>query len=96
MATPALSSCPRCGLPLVAGFAAKAAGLSFVAADKFGRFAFLDEDLARAGWTKLLPSKTKYYRSYLCRGCELYIVDYGETLGRSEATRVAETLTATA
>jgi hypothetical protein len=88
--TTGLTTCPRCGRSLAAGFAAKAAGLSFVAPEQFKRFAFLDEDLSGAGLTKLLPSKAKYFRSYLCRGCELYIIDYSTALSRKEAERVAE------
>ncbi|MCE9562168.1 MAG: hypothetical protein K8U57_08955 [Planctomycetes bacterium] len=92
MSVPEFTTCPRCSHPFVAGFAAKASGLSFVAPDKFNQFAFVDEDLAKAGLTKLLPSKAKYFRSYLCRGCELYLVDYGTVLSRHEAERVAESL----
>ncbi len=88
-----LTICPRCGQTLAAGFAAKAAGLSFVAPDKLKQFAFLDEDLSGAGLAKLLPSKATYFRSYLCRECELYVIDYSTALGRQEAKRVAETLT---
>ena len=69
------------------------AGLSFVAPDKLKQYAFLDEDLSGAGLTKLLPSKATYFRSYLCRGCELYIIDYSTALGRQDAERVAESLT---
>ncbi len=92
MATFEITTCPRCCQPLTTGFACKALGLSFVAPDKFKRFAFLDEDLARAGLTKFLPSKAMYFRSYLCRGCELYLVDYGTSLSRQEAERVADSL----
>lgn len=93
MTTQALSTCPRCAQQLQAGFASKAAGLSFVAPDKFKQFAFLDEDLGRTGLAKLLPSRAEYFPSFLCRGCELYLVDYGTCLGRQEAERVAEALT---
>jgi hypothetical protein len=92
MTTPELTTCPRCDQPLATGFAAKGTSLSFVAPDKLKQFAFVDEDLARAGWSKLLPTKARYFRSYLCRGCELYLVDYGTTLGRQEAERVVESL----
>ena len=93
MNPPPLATCPRCGQPLAAGFAAKAAGMSFVAPDKLRQYAFLDEDLSGAGLTKLLPSKATYFRSYLCRGCELYLIDYSTALGRQDAERVAESLT---
>jgi hypothetical protein len=78
---------------LEAGFAAKAIGLSFVAPEKLERFAFLDEDLAKSGLRKLLPSKAEYLRSYLCRACELYLIDFGTTLDRGQAERVAQSLT---
>lgn len=93
MITADLTTCPHCGQPLAAGLAAKAAGLSFVALDKLKQFAFLDEDLVRAGWSKLLPSRATYFRSYLCRGCELYLIDYSTALSRREAEQVAESLT---
>jgi hypothetical protein len=60
-----LQNSPRCSTALEAGFAAKAMGLSFVAPEKLERFAFLDEDLAKSGLRKLLPSKAEYLRSYL-------------------------------
>jgi len=52
----AFQSCPRCGEALQAGFAHKAPGLSFVAPDKLQHFVFLDEDVAKSGLAKLLPS----------------------------------------
>jgi len=94
MTVPEFTTCPRCSQPFVAGFTAKASGLSFVAPEKFKQFAFVDEDLAKAGLTKLLPSKATYFRSYLCRVCELYLVDFGTTLSRQEAEQVAESLNA--
>src|SRR5258707_15311902 len=88
----ALESCPRCGAPLEAGFAAKAIGLSFVAPEKLERFAFLDEDLAKSGLRKLLPSKAEYFRSYLCRSCELYLIDYRTTLDQTQAKQLARSM----
>lgn len=89
----ALETCPRCGSALQAGFAAKALGLSFVAPEKLEHFAFLDEDLAKSGVRKLLPSKAEYFRSYLCRSCELYLIDFGTTLDRGQAEQFAQSLT---
>ncbi len=83
-------SCPRCGEALQAGFAHKAPGLSFVAPDKLQHFVFLDEDVAKSGLSKLLPSPAKFLRSYLCRSCELYMIDYSTTLSRAEATQAAQ------
>jgi hypothetical protein len=84
--------CPRCGNRLTAGFAHKAHGLSFVAPQKLRSFISIDEELARAGWRRFLPSRAAYFRSYLCRSCELYIVDYGGTLNRAQAKQAAETM----
>ncbi len=93
MSDTALTACPRCGTALEAGFAAQAIGLSFGAPENFERFAFLDEDLAKSGLRKLLPSKAEYFRSYLCRSCELYLIDFGTTLDRRQAEQVARSLT---
>jgi hypothetical protein len=81
------------GVALQASLAAKAIGLSFVAPDKFERFAFLDENLAKSGLQKLRPSRAEYFRSYLCRSCELYLIDFGTTLDRGQAEQVARSLT---
>jgi hypothetical protein len=86
------TTCPHCGNPLENGFAARAAGLSFVSPDKLERYAFLDEDVSQAGLKKILPSKAEYYRSCLCRSCKLYLVDYGKVYSRSQAEQVARSL----
>ena len=91
MAETAFQSCPRCGEAMEAGFAHKAAGLSFVAADKLQHFIFLDEDVAKAGWSKLLPSVAGT-SGLLCCSCELYIIDYSSILDRDEATLAAESM----
>jgi len=70
------------------GFSARAIGLSFVATAKFKKFAFVDEDLVRAGYRKILPSKAQYYQSHLCRACQLYIVDYSILYSRKEAEQL--------
>ena len=85
--------CPRCGKTLDAGFAHKAVGLSFVASDKLQHFIFLDEDVAWSGLSKLLPSAAAFFRSYLCRSCELYIIDYSVTLDRAQAKQAAQSMT---
>jgi hypothetical protein len=87
-----LQKCPRCSNALQAGFAHKAIGLSFVAPEKLERFLSIDEDLARSGLRKLLPSKAKYFRSYLCRSCELYLIDYRTTLDQSQAKQLARSM----
>ena len=60
MAENPFQSCPRCGKTLEAGFAHKAPGLSFVAAEKLQQFIFLDEDVAKSGRSKLLPSAAAF------------------------------------
>ena len=85
-------TCPRCGKTIGAGFAQKAPGLSFVAPDKLQHFIFLDEDVAKSGLSKLLPSAAAFFRSYLCRSCELYIIDYSTTLDRAEAKQAAQSM----
>ncbi len=92
MSETAFQSCPRCGETLQAGFAHKSLGLSFVAPDKLQHFIFLDEDVAKAGFSKLLPSVAAFFPSYLCRSCELYIIDYSHTLNRAQATNAAESM----
>jgi len=87
-------NCPRCGEILEAGFAHKAPGLSFVAPDKLQHFIFIDEDVAKSGLRKLLPSAAAFFRSYLCRSCKLYIIDYSVSLDRAQAKHAAETMTA--
>lgn len=90
----AFESCPRCGHSLQCGFAHRAAGLSFVSPEKFMQFVSLDEDLSHAGLSKLLPSRAEYFRSYLCRGCELYLIDYGTTVRHTHAKKLAQSLLA--
>lgn len=84
-----LEICPHCKALMEQGFCHRATGLSFVAPSKLAKFVSIDEDLAEAGLRKLLPSKAEYYRSYLCRPCSLYIVDYGTSLSSAEAKELA-------
>lgn len=70
------------------GLALKADGLSFVACEKLERFAFIDEDVSKAGMRKYFPWKAAYFDSYLCRSCELYIIDFSTTLSRAEAKQL--------
>ncbi|GEM_PF-2374753 len=92
MAEATFQTCLRCGKALEAGFAHKAPGLSFVAADKLQQFIFLDEDVAKSGLSKLLPSAAAFFRSYLCRSCELYIIDYSVALDRAQAKQAAQAM----
>jgi hypothetical protein len=50
-------ACRRCGGTFEAGFVHKAPGISFVVAEN---------------WSKLLSSVAAFFRSDLCRSCELY------------------------
>ena len=88
----AFEKCPRCGAALQAGFAHRTIGLSFVGPEKLEQFVSLDEDLAQAGLRKLLPSRAEYFRSYLCRGCELYVIDFSMVFGHAQAKELARSL----
>ncbi len=88
-----ITQCPCCGGPLARGFAVKTAGLSFVRPDKFKQFAFVDEDLQRTGFlAKFLPSRARYCPSFLCRSCQVYLVDYGTVLSRRQADQASRSL----
>jgi hypothetical protein len=89
-----IENCPSCGQPLERGFAVKSAVLSFVRPDKFKKFAFVDEDLQRVGFAKYLPSRARYCPSFLCRNCQLCLVNYGTVLSRREASEAARKLEA--
>lgn len=90
--TAEFSTCPRCNSSMKKGFMVKAAGLSWVSPEKLGRVVFLDEDLSKAGFKKYLPAKAQYFRSYLCDSCQLYLVDYHETLSYDQAKDAAASL----
>ena len=92
MSDTSLNKCPRCGDAFKAGFAVRSAGFSFVDPGKFESFAFIDEDISKAGLRKLVPWKAEYYRSYLCRSCKLYVVDYSEIYSRKQANEAAKSL----
>ena len=77
-----------------AGFAARSSTLSHIAPAKFESFAFVDEDLAKAGLRRLLPWKAEYFRSYLCRACEFYLINYGTSLSGAQAGEIAQSLIA--
>ena len=90
-----LETCPRCQTKTEQGFCHRAIGLSFVAPAKLDKFVSIDEDLAQSGLRKLLPSKAEYYRSYLCRTCSLYLIDYGTSLNSAEAKELATSIAST-
>lgn len=93
MSDKALQACPRCRAALQPGFAHRAAGLSFVAPEKLERFISIDEDLARSGLRNFLPAKAEYFRSYLCKSCELYLIDYSTTIDHGQAKLLAGSMT---
>ena len=90
MCQPVFSRCPRCDSFMEDGFAGKAIGLSFVSHEKFQQFAFTDEDISKAGWKKFLPAKAEFFDSYLCRSCELYLVDFSKALNRAPVEHVIQ------
>jgi hypothetical protein len=85
-------NCPRCHEKFEPGFAHRAAGLSFVEPEKLEHFVFMDEDLSDAGLSRFLPAPAAFFRSYLCRSCELYLIDYSETLTRADAEEAAKSM----
>ncbi len=88
-----INKCPGCGGSLERGFAARASGLSFIPTAKFKRFAFTDEDLNRRSFfVRLLPSRARFSPSYICRVCQLYLVDYGTVFSRRQANDLAMAL----
>lgn len=88
-----INKCPSCGGSLERGFTAKASGLSFVPVKKFKRFAFVDEDLNRRSLlARLFPSRARFSPSFICRSCQLYLVDYGTVLSRRQANEAAQAM----
>jgi len=86
-------SCPRCETKFEPGFFARTTGLSFAEPGKFENFGFVDEDVSGVGvLRKMLPSKGEWYRSYLCRSCKLYLVDYSQSFDREQVNEIAQTL----
>lgn len=85
-------NCPKCNELFENGFLSRTAGLSFASAKNFEQHTFLDEDIVQAGLKKILPSKGEWYRSYLCRSCEVYLVDYSVSLDRQEVNELANSL----
>ncbi len=88
-----LEKCPRCGRAYEPGFCSGNVGLSFVEPGKLKSFMFVGEDIAKARWRKLVPAKARYYRSYLCRGCRLYLVDHSRLFTHKEAKELASVMT---
>jgi len=89
---PSFSLCSRCQAKIKIGFAARAAGASFAAPEKFAHFAFADRDLTESGLRKLFPSKGEWYVAYWCPSCELYSVDLSKTYDRVESNLIAKSI----
>jgi hypothetical protein len=92
MAETALNLCPKCGRPFQLGFAVRSHAVSFVAPEKLKQFAFVDEDLVQSGWRNLFPSKAEYFRSYLCRECKIYLLDFSTKYDRHQANELAQAM----
>lgn len=85
--------CPKCGETMEQGLSSgRSIGLSYITPEKLHNFAFVDEDLVRAGWRKLLPSKALYCRAYLCRKCQMLSVDYSQFYTRAQANDFVKSL----
>lgn len=84
-----VSICPKCNQEMEQGFCHRASGLYYIRPEKLKQFAFKDEDLIKAGFRKILPSKAEYYMAYLCEACGFFCVDFSKSLGRKEANEMA-------
>lgn len=85
-----IRTCPTCNGSFEQGFALKNTWLHFIKPEDFHRFVLVGEDLNRRSLlTRLLPARTRFSPSYLCRSCELYLVDLGTTLSRKQAIDAA-------
>jgi hypothetical protein len=81
----AFDSCPKCSQELTRGFTSRGNSLPFAESTKIGKFFHGEEELSGAGWRTFLPHKAEYYQSFLCRDCQVYIVDYSTTYSKKAA-----------
>ena len=81
-------SCPKCNQDLTPGFTARGNSLPFAESEKIEKFIHGEEELSGAGWRNLLPHGAEFYRSFLCRDCQIYLVDYSTTYTREGAREV--------
>ena len=85
--------CPRCGGLTQAGFFPTQRELSFLTIEQVKKFFCVMESLSAGDWWEnFLTVRTKYYRSYVCRECNVYLIDYSERLTRREARAAADEL----
>lgn len=75
-------NCPQCKNEMMSGYSAASSSLSWIEAERFLRFAFMDEDLAKAGLRTLFPWKGEYFRAFNCTECKIVLVDYSEKVDR--------------
>ena len=81
----AFNSCPKCSKQLTLGFTARGNSLPFAESEKIEKFIHSEEELSGAGWRNILPHKAEFYRSFLCRDCQIYLVDYSTTYTKQGA-----------
>ena len=86
-----LMTCPSCENEMESGFSIRNSPLSFVTNERIQKFVHKDEDLNRAGWKAILPSKASYNAAYHCRACKILIVDYRKAISSKEAKTEAAT-----
>ena len=82
------AQCPKCGAGLGAGFTS-AASLRFLKPDRFAPMGFVVEDLSGGGLLSFLPTLDKCCLAWICRKCELYIVDYSKVYSCDKANALA-------
>ena len=82
--------CPSCGSTTEPGFKIAANELDFTTTDAMLQQINVHENLALKtlfSWFFIRPSR--YFRTYLCRRCQFYTVDYGTVLTHAEALEIA-------
>ena len=76
----AFNTCPKCSQQLPPGFTARGNSLPFAESEQIEKFIHGEEELSQSGWCHtFLPHKAEFYRSFICRDCQLYLVDYSTT-----------------
>jgi len=81
-------NCPKCSQELTRGFTSRGNSLPFAESTKIEKFFHGEEELSGAEWRTFLPHRAEYYQSFLCRDCEVYIVDYSTTYSKEAARDV--------
>ena len=87
------AQCPRCGGLTRPGFFPANRELSFLKLKQVRKFFYTIEGLSSGDWWEnLFAIRATYYRSYVCRECDVYLVDFSEQLTRRQARAVADEL----